>query len=388
MKASKIILPFFVLALGALIAYFILKNPPKPKKTKRHSSKMIVKAMTLEEKDYQTWVQSQGRIQASHKSKLSAEVSGTIIKVYSNLFIGSIISKDELLYQIDPRDYDIKIQIAKAKVAQAKVQLEEEKAKSKQALVEWERSGLKQKASDFLLRKPQLQHARAHLKASRAELKQAKLQRSRTEIRAPFNAIIQRKYADLGQYLRQGSDLLEISSTEHPEIRLPLSQTQYQHLTRQSNYRDKLLNQLIPVKLTQIGQPHQWNAVLIRDESMLDSSTLEHVVVARLMNDTTVPSLPLESFVQAKIQGPLLKSVFVLPISSLTNQDKIFLIDHESKLKSLSLQILWKNAHQLITKNGLQNGDQVCITTLKRAIDGTAVSIQNLQTKSKKSSQK
>ena len=114
-------------------------------------------------------------------------------------------------------------------MAQAKKLLEREIAESELAKKDWEELG-EGEASPLTLRIPQLEEARALLNAAEADLEKAKLNLERTIISLPFDGLIKKKNAGIGQYVNAGSILGSAFSTEKVLIPLPLTDTELSYL--------------------------------------------------------------------------------------------------------------------------------------------------------------
>ena len=151
-----------------------------------------------------------------------------IIQVADEFIDGGNIKKGQPLIWIDDRDYKLATISAESKVAQAKKLLEREIAESE--LAKKIGKSLEKEASPLTLRIPQLEEARALLNAAEADLEKAKLNLERTVINLPFDGLIKKKNAGIGQYVNAGSILGSAFSTEKVLIPLPLTDTELSYL--------------------------------------------------------------------------------------------------------------------------------------------------------------
>ncbi len=94
-----------------------------------------------------------------------------------------------MLLQIDPSDYEVAVQQARAQLLQAQAALEEEKARAKVAEEEWSQF-TDGEAPALGLRKPQLASAYAALESAQANLAMAERNLERTTIRAPYGTVL------------------------------------------------------------------------------------------------------------------------------------------------------------------------------------------------------
>src|SRR5690606_3237290 len=107
------------------------------------------------------------------------EVSGRVVFVHAAFFEGGQFAAGEVLFKIDPRDFELEVARREAEVARAQTVLELAEAESSAALGEWKQIHGKRPAPDLVARKPQMAEAAATLKSARAQLEEAKLRLER-----------------------------------------------------------------------------------------------------------------------------------------------------------------------------------------------------------------
>ena len=158
----------------------------------------------------------------------------------------------------------------------AKKLLEREIAESELAKKDWEELGEGQ-ASPLTLRIPQLEEARALLNAAEADLEMAKLNLERTIISLPFDGLIQKKNAGIGQYVNAGSVLGSAFSTEKVLIPLPLTDTELSYLGLPLGYEAKgYLDGPKVIFRSFISRKYiEWTGRITRTSGSIDSATEE-----------------------------------------------------------------------------------------------------------------
>ena len=148
------ILGLIVMSLSLAAAYYLNSNPPNAQREKPTVPVLQVEHLIAEPQNYSVEVESYGIVQARTRGNLTARVSGEIISVSDNFRGGSFFEKDDLLLQIDPRDFQTALVNAKANVSKAQATLAQEQAQADQAAKDWQRLGNSGKAPDLVLRKP------------------------------------------------------------------------------------------------------------------------------------------------------------------------------------------------------------------------------------------
>jgi len=375
MKLLKIVLPILFLIGAAFASKLLINSKQKAEAQPREIYTPVVRVVTAKHQDYRLYLHSQGRVTAQRESDLIAEVAGKVSQISPHFSVGGFFKQGELLLSLDQREYDLKIQRAEAVVAQAQQRYLLSKNNSEQALFDWQQLGKKGRASELLLKKPQQREAKAQLQASKADLALAQLQRQRSEIRAPYDGYLKSKQADLGLYLRTGSPIGRFYSLAKMQVRLPLHQQQLPFLAH-NEIRVKQFN--IAVELKQ--QQQTWQGLIQGSERVIDPQTQMHYLIAEVTNPTQKsdqPQLIPGQFVQARIEGKLLKEVFVLPRNALRNINQVWVIDAQQRLHIRIVQVERVESNVVIIKHGLKEGEKVCLSKLEVAVENMQVNIAN-----------
>ena len=164
-----------------------------------------------------------------YETELVAQVNGQIVELSSAFVRGGFVEKGQLLARIDPSDYEAALIDAEANLASSQASLETERAQGKVAESEW-RKITDALPTELSLRKPQLAQELAHVKAAEARVLRAKRDLERTEIRAPYDAMIEMRSIGLGSYVGTGSSVGKLLGTAVAEVRLPVADNQLQFL--------------------------------------------------------------------------------------------------------------------------------------------------------------
>jgi len=215
-----------VAIIGAAVVISIAMNllKPPPLKAESPDTALVVKTQLLQAADANLSVQSQGTVLPRTRTLLTSEVSGTVLQVSPQFVVGGTFKAGDLLLQIDPTDYKVALQRAKANLISMNAQLTFERARATQAEKEWAMTGRPAEEAPLLaLRKPYLEEARANVLQAEAEVTQAQLKLERTAIRVPYTGMVSTKAVDIGQYVSVGTNLGETFAIDFAEVRLPLT---------------------------------------------------------------------------------------------------------------------------------------------------------------------
>lgn len=382
-RLIRFLLPLLVLLAGVAIATSLIATAPKTARQRPKAAPPTVEALTLVPQNYQVRVVSRGTVTPLTSSTLVPEVAGKIVAVADNFHNGGFFAAGQTLLQIDPRDYQNAVTIARAELFQRKQALAEEQARSDQARNDWGKLQLSGDPNPLVLRTPQLETAQAQLAAAEARLRQAELELERTSIVTPYAGRILEKKVDFGQYISPGIALAEVYASDSVEVRLPITSDQQEFLELPENYQDQPQGRKAEAKVeftAQIGsRTDVWPGYLVRTEGSIDVRSRQLFVVARIDNPYLQSGdrspLKIGQFLQATIFGKQLEQVFVIPRQALRGENIVQLIDAEKRLLRRALDILWRDQQNLIASGPLQAGDQLSLTTLAFAADGIKVRI-------------
>ena len=222
-RAAKTLLPIIILAIG-LGAYQLLASMREPpQKADRSDLGPLVEAIAVPAQKVQVTVEGQGTVHPDAQIDLVPQVSGVVIWKADDFEPGGSFAEGDLLFQIEPRDYQLAADQADAQVAQARYQLNLALEEAAIARQEWERIGAEgTEPTDLVLRKPQVRAAKAAFQGARARFAETQLRLERTRVHAPFNGRVRTARVDVGQHLNAGQAVAQLYSIEKAEIVVPV----------------------------------------------------------------------------------------------------------------------------------------------------------------------
>jgi RND family efflux transporter MFP subunit len=302
-------------------------------------------------------------------------VSGTIIAVSPEFEPGGRFKVGEELVQIDPVDYELVVAAREADRAQAQRAYKEELGYQEVARHEWELVDNREAASELeqelTLRKPQLASAEASLKAAEASLRKAQLDLQRTAVTAPFDAVILEQRVDLGSQVSAQTVLADLACTDAywVEVTLPVDLLQWVERARRETAA-------LPVEVYPSGGTVDgagWTGTVIRRRADLEpNGRLARIIVAVENPLEQVAELPLMlgSYVQVRVQGPMVKDVFSLPRCAVHNGNEVWIMNKEHRLDIRTVDILWRDRQRVLVREGLAAGELLVITDLAAPVPG------------------
>lgn len=387
---KQIILPIAILVVG-IIAYFgfsSLKTPPEVKAEVDNTPIVIVENIVVAPMILN--VSSYGIVKPKYETSLVAQVYGEIVEL-SDVFVrGGFVKKGQLLARIDPNDYHAALIDAQANMASARAALEKEVAQGKVAEREWKLI-TDTSPTELSLRKPQLAQELARVKSAQASVLLAERNLQRTEIKAPYDAMIDNRMIGLGSFVSVGTQIGKLLGTAIAEVRLPVADNELQFLIDQGhNAKVKLVG-------SYAGKTVEWLANIARNEGVIDNKSRMTYLVAEIKNPyllkgilaeknvtvntnitntnaSNIVPLRFGAYVKAEILGVEIAHASILP-RYLVVDDKVAILDSDSKLHYATIELVRQQGANVVVSNGLIDGDRLIVSALDYPVDGMKLAL-------------
>ena len=369
--------PLFIL-LGAFALSYLLwllgQVQPDPVE-EAPAPDVIVEILTP--KDFQIQISSNGTTTPLTQTVLTAEVGGEVIYRSKKFSEGSSVIEGEILAKIDDTDLQLQYKNALLQLANAEVQYSLQLAEAEVAKEAWEKIG-DGVASDLTLKKPQLKQAEALLEVAKAQVSSAEKKLNKTEIVAPYAGRIQSVNIDLGTTIIPGQPVGALYNSSEIEVTLAVKDNDLQFLSIPMDGRklDPSEQALVEIKSFYKGKNQTWIGRLERVDGVIDPITRMINLIAVFKNDfieTDKPNLPIGLFVEAQIDGIILKDIFSIPVNAISENNEVYIVNNDSELVSRQLSILKKYSDFVIVKDGLKAGERIVISKLSTASNGIKV---------------
>ncbi|GAA5218390.1 efflux RND transporter periplasmic adaptor subunit [Corallincola platygyrae] len=374
-------LPILILVVAAGAAQLIIASKKPPEQKEDDKKALLVDTLSASPQTVRFTVKAQGTVRPKVETDLISEVRGRVIEISPKFVNGGYFNKGDLLVRIEPADYQTALIAAKAEVARAKANLQEELARAKVAETDWKQFDL-ETAPELGLRKPQVAKEMANVAYAEAELEKANRDLERTMIRAPYDGMVYQKDVDLGQYLTVGAQIGIVYGTDVAEVRLPLSDNDLAYLELPFVMdRDSAVIPDVTLSAHIAGTKAEWSAQLRRSEKVIDEKTRLIYLVAEvddpygrnLANTDGYFPLKFGRFVQADIAGQRAENIYVFPRHVLRRGNQILLVDSENHLRLRDVEVLRTDGDSVYISAGIEDGEQVALTPISNPLDGMAV---------------
>jgi RND family efflux transporter MFP subunit len=315
-------------------------------------------------------------VQASRRVSLSAAATGPVSWVSPSLRAGGFFAADEVILRVDSSDYETALERARSSLSQAETD-------ARHAREEFERNSAlaeQRLISESQVRDLQRQadNSAGRVRDAQGAVAQAELDLSRSEIRAPFDTIVESTNIDLGQHVGRGQALAVLLSTDEVEVRLPLAVSQLSFLDIPLGARGELPAEIAPlVRISgRLGDSIQtWEGRLVRMEASIDTASNAVQAIVRVDQTASAIPLPIGLYVEAAIQGRKLDNLIALPREAVRGNNRVLIVDTENRMWYRDVDIMRLENDRVLIQGGLADGERICMSPIQAVVDGMRVNV-------------
>ena len=309
-------------------------------------------------------------LQAVRNVEIRARVNGFLEKIYVDE--GQQVSKGQLLFSINAEEY-------KAQLAAANANLSSAVAEAKAAEVDARR--VKTLVDKKVIAVTELEVAEARLAAQRARIDEARsavtkagMHLGYTDIRAPFDGIIDRIPLKTGSLVEDGALLTTVSDTREMYAYFNVSETEY--LEYQKSHKGPN-NKTVTLILAD-GTPYSWPGKVETVEGEFESSTGAIAFRARFPN----PQKLLKHGATGNIQlENALEDALIIPqkaVFEMQDKNYVFVVGEGNKVSMRSFMPGARLANCYVVKDGLQPNERIVCEGTQSIRDGMRIHPVNI----------
>lgn len=382
-KATLLICCVILLAGAGLVALIFSTEPTAVRTGATKETAMLVTVAKGQRGTFRPVIRAMGTVVPSREVILRPRVEGEIVERSSSFTPGGFAAQGETLVRIDPSDFENALKQRRSELVQAISELHIERGRQHVAREDYLalEETLPKEQEDLVLRQPQLSSAQARVASARAAVEQAELELKRTNIKAPFEAHILSRNANLGSQVSIGDNLGRLVGldTYWVEATVPLSKISRLSIPNGPKAKGSKV---------QIRNLSAWPEGAFREGrlfrfigSLEDQTRLARVLVAvedplaRHEAARGKPALMIGSFVQAAIQAEPIEDVVRLPRDLVRSRDTAWVMQ-DGELDIRELDIVFRDAEYAYIKEGLQENDPVVATNLTTVVEGAKLRLK------------
>ncbi|TKT85971.1 efflux RND transporter periplasmic adaptor subunit, partial [Dyadobacter frigoris] len=313
-----------------------------------------------------------GDIQAVKNVEIYARVKGYLEEVYVDE--GKEVKKGQILFRINSEEYA-------AELAKANASLQSAIADAKGAELEMGR--VKMLVEKNVVSKTELEVAKAKYAAVTAKIEEARsmksnaaIQLAQTQIKAPFDGMIDRLPFKVGSLINEGTLLTSLSDTRNVYAYFNVSENEYLEYVKA---RGKTTGKEAVVELELADGSyfnHKGNIETMEGE--FDEGTGSIAFRARFSNPEKL--LKHGSTGTIRLTNTVENAILVPQKAAFEIQDKsfVYVVDKDNKVKTRSFVPRSRSAHYYVVQSGLEAGDKIVYEGIQGLKEGITINPKNI----------
>ncbi|NDC76505.1 MAG: efflux RND transporter periplasmic adaptor subunit [Chitinophagia bacterium] len=295
-----------------------------------------------------------GQVRSSSHIELRSQERGYLEKIYFDE--GQFVRKGQLLFKIMPLVYEAEAERARAEVNFAEI----------------EYGNTKSLADSNVVSPNELALARAKLKKAKAELSLAEAHLGFTEIRAPFDGIMDRFERRLGSLIDEGELLTSLSDNRHMWVYFNVPEVEYLDYMRNARKGSRQTVQLQLANKEIFEQP----GVVETIEADFNNETGNIAFRAGFSNPRGI----LRHGETGSILMPVaLKDAILIPQKStydVIDRKYVYVVDDKGIVRSREITVSLEMPHLYVVSSGIAPVDRIISEGLGKVKDGEKVEFE------------
>ncbi len=272
-----------------------------------------------------------------------------------NIFVdeGQFVKEGQLLFRIMPRIYEA----------------EQQKAQAEARVAEIEYQNTKRLADSNIVSQNELAMAKAKYDKAKAELALKQVHLQFTEIRAPFDGIIDRFHVRLGSLLDEGDLISTLSDNNKMWVYFNVSESEY------LDYKERVKdNSLLQVHLLMANNKvFEYPGVVETIEADFNNETGNIPFRATFPNPQRL--LRHGETGSILVEVPL-KNVIVIPQKAtfeILDKKYVFVVDKDNKVRQRQVTVSAEMSDLYVIGTGLDTGDKILLEGLRKVKEGDKI---------------
>jgi multidrug efflux pump subunit AcrA (membrane-fusion protein) len=426
-----------VIGVGILFGLKSMRKPPAQSGKAERTLRVQVEKVRFQ--DVRVTVTGMGEVRSKDILSIAPEVSGRIVQIHPKLEVGEIIPAGEVLFEIDPRDYQARYDESQANISQLtsivsrlkkQFKIDEERLKTykrSKKLSEDEYGRVKKlyteqkvgtqsqvdnaemmfnNSNDLYDQLSQaldlfpirIQEAESNLASVTSMSMLAKTSLERTKVSVPFAARVKTVQVEQGQYVTPGAPVVSLADDSVLEISIPLGSENARKWIQFDDSQTKTglawFNGLLQVPVNVHWEGNTWTGLLHRVEKFERQTDQLYVVVRLLGTEAVNPvegHMPLVEgmFCNVEIPGQVVQNVVQVPSEAVgfekdeQGYQHIFVASESEdgvyRLKTTRVLESHKKGDYSYISEGLNDGDYVITTRLINPLENILLTTEVIE---------
>lgn len=371
-----------VIALGLGVAYWLLSQPPRVERRAAPAAPPPqVEVMRITPGEAAPTIQGYGRVIAARQTDVASRVAGRVTGFADGVEPGRVIEAGATIATLDGSDYQLNVRTAQAELAQAEAALASERGEQIRARSEYESLGrqLSAERRALVLREPQLRSAQAVVDSAQVALEAARLDMQRTEVTAPYRAMVQERLVGPGSEVSANTALASVVDVSHFWVRVSLPSEALAWLdTGEGNALGASVTLTSRGWLPGASRQGRVFSVL---PSLEENGLLAQLLVRvddPLALESEGPALRLGDVVNATFEATPRGNLIALPTAALRPGDRVWALDDDNRLQIRNVEVIHHGETRVLLGAGsgvLEEGQRIVVSNLGQPREGMTLRV-------------
>ncbi len=373
--------------LGVLLVSVLMTTGCGKKQEEVSQAAPEVLVSQVVERDVPIYREFVGQTQGYQDVEIRARVEGYLQTV--NFKEGSFVKKGDLLYQIDPKPFEVALEQAKGDLAQAKAKLGKAQIDVDRFKPLVEQQALSRQELDTAM--AAFDGAKAAVDSAQAAVNQAELNLGYTRITAPIDGLIDVSKVKPGNLVGRGENtLLTIISRIDPVlVRVSINEKDYLIFARAEKNKevseeDKQKYSRVDLVLAD-NSIHDYPGKVEYEERAVDSRTGTLTIALAFPNPKNF--LRPGQYGKVRAVTDLKKNAILVPqraVRELQGTYSVAVVGAENKVSFRNVKAGYRDGQEWVIEEGLKPGEKVVVEGLHRVREGMPVSPKMIANETKK----
>ncbi len=309
-----------------------------------------------------------------NNATIRPQVKGYLLKIVYKQ--GTLVKSDELLFEIDPREFNADLASAQGQLGEAQANLRKTRSHVKRYRPLAKQGAVSQQELDDAIQN--MLSAEAGILTAKARVEQAKLNLSWTKINSPISGIAGISVAQVGDLVTPQTELTTVSQLDPIKVNFPISEQAYLEVINTSSAISN------SGKLSDVGDilqlfladgsawPHRGTPFIVGRS--VDENTGTIVIEGRFPNPDNV--IRPGQFARVRVDVGTKKGALLIPQRAVTDiQGKylVSVVSAKNEVEVRPVEIGETHEKDWIVTKGLKVGERVIVEGLQKSRTGMKV---------------
>ncbi|MCB9849852.1 MAG: HlyD family efflux transporter periplasmic adaptor subunit [Phycisphaerales bacterium] len=422
---ANVVVPLLLVVAAVGIGAVLISTPPHVPKSNPEALAPVVGIAELVPQDAQVYVDAFGSVVPSRQTRIMPEVGGRVVELSPNLDDGGLVAEGEVLFKIDPADYEIAVaqaqadlEVARLEASRMRARIDAQKSRGKQleieiAYLQWnaerygrlaeDNSAANAESRDAVTQLESQRAARQTLNAEIAEqekavesaeagirvverrVEAAQLALDRTTVTAPFDAIVVSENVEKGQLVSPQTAIATLAATDEfwAEAAIPVERLRDLRFAVENSDSPSR----VKVFLATGGDAIVRDGVALRPLGNLDALGRMAQVLVSIRDPLGLTGsggaaerVLLNSYVRLQIESGTLHDVYAIPRKALRENDRVWVRDTDGQLAIRPIDIVWRRHDDVLVRHAFEDGDMLVTSHLASVVPGMPLRIRDEKT--------